>query len=50
MYQLQLKINKKGNWENTVYQPMELSKVQKILKHSEFFWGDVHDYRIVNVG
>ena len=46
MYQLQILFYKQGNWENTVYQPMEFNRVQSLLKHYQSTWGNIHSYRI----
>ena len=50
MYQLQINFLKESEWANTVYQPMELEKVQKLLKAYRTEWAGVHEYRIVKVG
>ena len=50
MYQLQILYHNQGNWENTVYQPMEYNRVQALLKSCRSQYGGVHSYRIVNVG
>ena len=49
MYQLQILFHKQGDWENTVYQPMELNRVQSILKHCQSVWGNTHSYRITPI-
>jgi len=49
MYQLQILFHKQGDWENTVYQPMELNRVQSILKHYQSVWGNTHSYRITPI-
>ena len=50
MYQLQILFHNQGNWENTVYQPMEYNKVQKLLRSCRLQYDGVHSYRVVNVG
>ena len=47
MYQLQINFLKESEWKDTVYQPMELNRVQSLLKHYQSVWGNTHDYRII---
>ena len=50
MYQLQLQYFKQGDWENTVFQPMEYQRVQALLKYYRSQWGNTHSYRVVLIG
>ena len=50
MYQLQILYNKTGNWENSVYQPMEFNRVQALLKSIRSQYGNVHSYRVIPSG
>jgi hypothetical protein len=47
MYQLQINFLKESEWKDTVYQPMELNRVQSLLKQYQSVWGNTHDYRII---
>jgi len=49
LFQLQLQFNKKGDWENTVYQPVEYDKAMYLLKEYKKAWQHVHNYRLVSV-
>ena len=49
MYQLQIKFHKVGDWENTVYQPMDLMKVLNLMATYNQMWSDTHCYRITKV-
>ena len=50
MYQLQLQFHKQGEWENTVFRPVEYAQALKLMNDYEEEWRDVHNYRIVPVG
>ncbi len=47
MYQLQLLFFNQGDWENTVYKPMEYQLAQALLKHYRSTWGNTHAYRLI---
>ena len=49
MYQLQILFHRQGDWENTVYQPMELNRVQSLLKLKRCTYGNLHNYRIIPI-
>ena len=49
MYQLQILFHKQGNWENTVYQPMDKMKALNVMAHYNKLWSNVHCYRLVSV-
>ena len=49
MYQLQILFHKQGNWENTVFLPMDKMKALDIMAMHNKLWSDVHCYRITKV-
>ena len=49
MYQLQIKFHKISDWENTVYQPMNLMKCLNLMATYNQMWSDTHCYRIIKV-
>ena len=49
MYQLQILFHKQGNWENTVYKPMDKMKALNLMADYNKTWSDVHCYRITKV-
>ena len=49
MYQLQIKFHKVSDWENTVYQPMNLMKCLNLMATYNQMWSDTHCYRIIKV-
>ena len=50
MFQLQLQFHKQGNWENTVYKPVDYAKALYLLKQYSTAWAGVHNYRIIPTG
>ena len=49
MYQLQILFNKKGEWENTVFLPMDLMRALDIMAMHNKLWSKDHCYRIIEV-
>ena len=47
MFQLQIKYNKTGNWENTVFLPMEKMKALDIMAMHNKLWSKDHCYRLI---
>ena len=47
MYQLQLSWHKQGDWENTVYKPVDYAKALNLLKVYKTEFGHIHNYRII---
>ena len=50
MYRLQLQFHKQGEWENTVYQPLDYAKALKLLNEYREEWEGIHNYRIIPTG
>lgn len=48
MFQLQLKFHNQGDWENTVYKPMEFEKAVKLCIQYQNEWNGIHSYRIIS--
>jgi len=49
MYQLQILFGKQGNWENTVFLPMEKMRALDIMAMHNKLWSNDHCYRIIPV-
>ena len=49
MFQLQLKWYKQGEWENTVFKPMDKMLALKWLANYNQLWSHIHCYRIIEV-
>ena len=49
MFQLQIKYNKIGNWENTVFLPMTQMRALDIMAMHNQLWSTEHCYRITPV-
>ncbi len=49
MFQLQIKFNKQGEWENTVYRPMDKVGAEFLLNQYNTTFGKSHSYRLVSV-
>ena len=47
MFQLQIKYNKTGNWENTVFLPMTKMKALDVMATHNILWSKEHCYRII---
>ena len=47
MYQIQMKFHKTGDWENTVFLPMEFMKALDIQAMLNQLYSHEHCYRIV---
>ena len=49
MFQLQILYGKQGNWENTVFLPMNKMKALEIMAMHNQLWSKNHCYRIIPV-
>ena len=49
MFQLQILFNKKGEWENTVFLPMDKMKALDVMAMHNKLWSKDHCYRIIEV-
>ena len=49
MYQLQILFHKQGNWENTVFLPMDYMRALDIMAMHNQLWSHIHCYRITKV-
>ena len=49
MYCIQIQYNKQGNFEQTVYHPMEYQRAEALLKHLRCINGAEHNYILVAV-
>lgn len=49
MFQLQLKFFNQGDWENTVFNPMEFDKAVKLCTYYQTEWQGIHSYRIISI-
>ena len=47
MYQLQILFNKKGDWENTVFLPMDKMRALNIMAMHNKLYSEQHCYRII---
>jgi hypothetical protein len=47
MYRLQIDWQKQGQWENTVWLPMELMKVLDLMAYYNREYSHEHAYRII---
>ena len=49
MYQLQILFGKQGNWENTVFLPMDKMTALNVMAMHNQLWSKEHCYRIIPV-